>query len=241
MSARLRRRFLGRLGRLEVLEKRVQRLVLVLEVNEVLAHLVGLALLLLDIPLEAQVCFARGLGLFEAPLHFLDQLGKLPVLFVLFGEGHREVLVLSLHLRDEGVALLELLFDYLELLRVRKGVLGAHDFFELVAQTGALFHVELDLHLDLGEARAADVPLEALDFLGLRLFVLDQLFDLAFQVDHEVRVRLKGAWRAPSELRLRHPVGGFLLHDEFVNQLVLALQLDLDNLQLGLEPRVLVF
>ena len=232
---------MGRLGRLEVLDKRVQRLVLVLEVNEVLAHLVGLTLLLLHIPLEAQVCFASGLGFFEAPFYFLHQLGKLPVLFVFLGEGHREVLVLSLHLRDEGVTLLELLFDYLELLRVRKGVLGAHDFFELVAQASALLHVELDLHFDLREARATDVPLEALDFLGLRLFVLDQLFDLAFQVDHEVRVRLKGARRAPAELGLRHPVGGFLLHDEFVDQLVLALQLDLDNLQLGLEPRVLVF
>ena len=92
-----------------------------------------LSFLVFDVLFKAHVALRSGLSLLHATLHVLDELGQLPIFLVFFVEGGRDVGVLSLHLTDDSVTLLELLLNNLELLWVSKGVLGSNDFLKLMA------------------------------------------------------------------------------------------------------------
>ena len=81
------------------------------------------SLLVLDVLLEALVALGCGLGFLHATLHVLHQLSQLPVFLVFLLQCSRDVLILGLHLTDDSVALLELLLDNFEFLRVSKCVL----------------------------------------------------------------------------------------------------------------------
>lgn len=83
----------------------------------------------------------------------MDKLSQLPILIVFLAQALLQLCILLLHLCDHGIALLELLLDYLELLGVSKGVLRPNHFFKLMAQAHTLLHVELDLNLELLLAR----------------------------------------------------------------------------------------
>ena len=83
----------------------------------------------------------------------MDKLSQLPILIVFLAQALLQLRILLLHLCNHGIALLELLLDNLELLRVGKSILRPNHFFKLMAQAHALFHVELDLNLELLLAR----------------------------------------------------------------------------------------
>jgi len=116
----------------------------------------------------------------------LHQLGQLAVLVVLLLQGLLQITVLLLHLTDHGITLLEFFFDYFQLLRVREGIFGSDDLFQLVSQSNTFLHVKFDLNFDLLLACAADVPLKSLDFFETLLTLSLQVTDLAFQIYHEV-------------------------------------------------------
>ena len=88
-------------------------------------------------------------------------------------------MIFGLHLADNSISLLEFLFDYLELLRVCKGILRADDFLELVAQTGTFLHIELDFNLNFLLASAAYVTFQCLDFVQTALVFALSLLDLS--------------------------------------------------------------
>ena len=95
-------------------------------------------------------------------------------------------MVLSSHLIDDHVLLLELVLNYLKFLRVSERVLALDHFLKLVAETGALVHVHLHLHLDLRDLGTLDVPFETFDLILLQLILILQLFDLSFEVQSQV-------------------------------------------------------
>ena len=84
----------------------------------------------------------------ELPIQVLDHGNQLSILLVLLLHQLLELPVFLLKLADEFVAFLELLLDRFEFHWVSKGVLRPHDFFELLAEAGALVDVNLDFDLD---------------------------------------------------------------------------------------------
>ena len=94
-----------------------------------------------DIAFESQVRLRTGLGLLHAALHILDELGQLTVLLSLLLQAHGHVSSFRLHLADDSISLLELLFDNLKLLRVSKRIFRSDNFFKLVAHPCTLLHV----------------------------------------------------------------------------------------------------
>ena len=121
-----------------------------------------------------------------------------------------------MHLAYHGISLLEFLFNYLEFLRVSKGILRADNFLELVTQTSTLFHVKLDFNLNFLLASTSYVALQCLDLVQTALIFSLKILDLALQIDDQVGICFEGAtqtvtlefWR-----RLRQSIVSFLLQD----------------------------
>ena len=156
-----------RLTILVVFQELLQTIILILQINEVLTHLVSFSLFILDILLETLVALRCGLGFLHATLHVLHQLCQLPVLFIFLLECIRDVLVLRLHLTDDSVSLLELFLNDFEFLWVSECVLRSYDFLKLVSQSGTLIHVDLHFDFDLLQTRVPNVTPQALVFFAL--------------------------------------------------------------------------
>lgn len=61
-----------------------QSIVLLLKVYDILAHLMGLSLLVTDISLESLVSLRGSLSFLELSLHVLNKLSQLTILFIAF-------------------------------------------------------------------------------------------------------------------------------------------------------------
>ena len=103
--------------------------------------------------------------LFHPSLHVLDQLGQLPIFIILFLQSALKLIILLLHLRNQGIALLKLFLDDFELLRISKGILRSNDLLELVSQTHALFTIMFEFNLKLLLACAANVALQIINLV----------------------------------------------------------------------------
>ena len=125
-----------------------------------------LSFLVSHISLEPLIGLGGSLSLLELALHVLHELSQLTVLFIAFLQGTCKLRVFLLHLTDDGIALLKLLLNDLKFLRVSESILRSDNFLELVSESSALFHVELDLNFDLLLSCAPDITLECLSFVG---------------------------------------------------------------------------
>ena len=207
----------------------------VLQLDQLFAHFVRIAVFFLDLTLDLLITLARGQGLFEFRIHLLGQFLEPLALLALHDQLLLQLLVLHLHRLDDLVSLLELFFDDFQLLGVGKGIFALNDLFELLAQPGTLLDVHLDLDFDLLLARRADVLAQ-----GLYLFVASgaleiNIADLAFQIHYQMRLA------SPTELRLqRHAKAVLLLRHQIVNRFVLFEQLALYDVDARLQAQVLI-
>ena len=110
-------------------------------------------------------------------------------------------------------------------------------------QASALFHVQFHLNFHFLLSRASDISLESLNLVTAPLVLILQVLHFSLQIDYEMSVGFKSAADAVTgELRagLRQAIAGFLLEDQVIDDLILALQFNLNDLQLGPQSRILV-
>ena len=186
----------------------------------------GFSLFVSYISLESLIRLGSSLGFLELSFHILDELSKLPILFIAFLKGSRQLRVLLLHLTDNCIALLELLLDNLEFLRVSKRVLGPDYFLELVSESGTLFHVQLDFNFDFLLACAPYVPLQRLSLVSSAAIFSLQVLDFAFQINDKVCVGFETTSHAvTSEFGrlIRQPKVGLLLDHQVIDDFIFPL------------------
>lgn len=153
-------------------------------------------LFIFHIAFEALVAFRGSLSFLHTPLHVLYKFGQLTVFFIFFLEGDRHFLIFGLHLANHCISLLEFLFNYLKLLRVSEGILRADNLFELVAQAGTFFHVELDFNLNFLLASTAYITLQCLYFIKTTLVFVLSFLNFSLQIYDQVGVSFEGASEA---------------------------------------------
>ena len=207
----------------------------VLQLDQLFAHFVRIAVFFLDLTLDLLITLARGQGLFEFRIHLLGQFLEPLALLALHDQLLLQLLILHLHRLDDLVSLLELFFDDFQLLGVGKGIFALNDLFELLAQPGTLLDVHLDLDLDFLLARRADVLAQRLYFFVASGALKVNISNLALQVHHQVGLA------SPSELRLkRHTEAVLLLRHQIVDRFVLFQQLALNYVDARLQAQVLI-
>ena len=140
-------------GRLHLFHLLLEALMSVLQLNELFAHFVRIAVFLLHFALDLLITLAICQSLLKFGVHPLGHFLELLAFLALHDQLLLQLLILHLHRLDDLVSLLELFFDDFQLLRVGKGVFALYDFFELLAQPGTLLDVHLDLDLYLLLAR----------------------------------------------------------------------------------------
>mmetsp|Transcript_35475 Transcript_35475/g.43416 ORF Transcript_35475/g.43416 Transcript_35475/m.43416 type:complete len:98 (+) Transcript_35475:2777-3070(+) len=93
-----------------------------LHVDQFLAHFMEVFLFVAHFFFKPCVSFGGCLGFLHSTLHILHQFGQLAVFIIFFLESLLKLPALLLHLGDHGVALLEFLFDNLQLLWISESV-----------------------------------------------------------------------------------------------------------------------
>ena len=144
----------------------IQKSVLVLHFQNFLSHFVNFPLIFLKVFLGSACSFNLWLGFSHSAFHLLDKLGKLSVLLIFLLQCTHYFLIFNLQLLDHQVSLLELLFDYLKFLWVCKSVFGFNYFFELLSQSDALVHVNLNFDFGLVGPCILNVSLKQFNFIS---------------------------------------------------------------------------
>ena len=147
-----------------------------------------------------------------------------------------QLLAQLLHLLNDQVTMLELLFNYLQFLWICKGILRLDYLLQLMTKSRTLLDIELHLHFHLLLARASNVSSQSLNLLIAFGALYIKFTDFSFQIHDEVSLR------ASSNLCLhRQPVTGLLLIHQFVYLLLLFGKLALNHLYTRLQPSVLSY
>ena len=206
-----------------------------LQLNELFAHFVRIAVFLLHFALDLLITLAICQSLLKLGIHPLSHFLELMAFLALHDQLLLQLLILHLHRLDDLVSLLKLFFNDFQLLRVGKSVFALDDFFKLLAQPGTLFDVHLDLDLDFLLARRANVLAKRLYFFVASGALKVNISDFALQIHHQMCLA------SPSELRLKgHTKAVLLLRHQIVNRFVLFQQLTLNYVDARLQAQVLI-
>ena len=120
-----------------------------LQKTDLLSHMGHLPILLLQLPLHLLVLSQMSSASGSLRFHLIDQMVEHPNLLILLLHDQDHILVLSAHLLEHLLLLLELVLNLCHLLRISERVSAPHALLQHVSQSHALVHVGPQLEVEL--------------------------------------------------------------------------------------------